>query len=135
MTMRDAPVRRSPTGEGQCGWPRSSPPTLVQRGVRLATALVVASPGLRRFLRGPFRRYFDSLAPRWDQLVGLGHLDALAAALVDLSPPRRALDIGAGTGATAFHLAEHFSEVEVTGVDLSPAMVAASQAKTPPQHT
>jgi ubiquinone/menaquinone biosynthesis C-methylase UbiE len=46
--------------------------------------------------------------------------------------PRRALDVGTGTGAAAFLVAERFPEADVTGVDVSPEMVAAAQRKTPP---
>lgn len=107
--------------------------TVAQRGARLTTTLVVARPRVWRLLRGPFRRYFTRLAPRWDAIVGPGHLDALAAALVEVAPPRRALDVGTGTGAAAFLLAERFPEADVVGVDVSPAMVAAAAARTRPE--
>ena len=107
--------------------------TLAQRGARLTTALVVSRPRCWRLLRVPFRRYFTRLAPRWDTIVGPAHVDAIAAALADIPPPRCALDVGAGTGAAAFLLAERFPETHVTGVDVSSAMVAAATAKTPPR--
>ncbi|MGH2936324.1 MAG: class I SAM-dependent methyltransferase [Gaiellaceae bacterium] len=107
--------------------------TLPQRGARLTTTLVVSQPSVWRFLRRPFRGYFTLLAPRWDRITTAGDLAALNAALADVSPPRRALDVGTGTGAAAFLVAERFPETEVIGVDLSPAMVAAAEAKTPPQ--
>ena len=105
--------------------------TPAQRGARLVTALVVTSPRLWRLLRGPFRRYFTCLAPRWDGIVSPGDLDALALALGDVPAPRRALDVGTGTGNAALLVAERFPDAEVTGVDLSPAMVAAARAKAP----
>jgi len=107
--------------------------TFKQRLARLTTILAVRAPLLWRFLRRPFRRYFTSLAPRWDAIVRPGHLAALAAALDSVPPPRRALDVGTGTGAAALLVAERFPDAEVTGVDLSPAMVAAARAKTPPE--
>lgn len=107
--------------------------TIAQRFARLTTVLAVRSPRLWRLLRAPFRRYFTALAPRWDAIVGPGHLDALAAALAHVPPPRHALDVGAGTGAATFMLTERYPNAHVTGIDLSPAMNAAAQAMTPPQ--
>lgn len=106
--------------------------TISQRFARLATRIAVASPRLARLLRRPLRRQFDRLAPQWDRIVGPGHLAALEAALAELPPPRRALDVGTGTGNAAFLVAERFPDAEVTGVDVSPAMVAAAEAKIPP---
>lgn len=102
-----------------------------QRFARLATGAVVSRPWLWRAFRGPLRNYFDQLAPRWDEIVGPSHLDAFRAALAEVPPPRRALDLGTGTGAAAFLLAERFPAAEVVGVDLAPEMVAAAEAKIP----
>lgn len=43
---------------------------------------------------------------------------------------RRILDIGAGAGATSFAFADALPNAEVTGLDLSDALVAAAQART-----
>jgi SAM-dependent methyltransferase len=102
-----------------------------QRLARLATDAAVARPGLWRLFRGPLRRHFGKLAPTWQQRVGPHHLDALAAALEDVAPPRRALDLGTGTGAAAFLVARRFPEAEVVGVDLAPEMAAEAEARTP----
>jgi ubiquinone/menaquinone biosynthesis C-methylase UbiE len=59
---------------------------------------------------------------------------ALERALDALSePPRRALDLGTGTGLAAFAVARRFPEAEVVGVDLSERMVAEARAATPPE--
>lgn len=50
----------------------------------------------------------------------LGHL-------LDLGPGARVLDVAAGAGASAIHLAQHFGW-SVTGVEFSPASVARAQA-------
>lgn len=43
---------------------------------------------------------------------------------------RRILDIGAGAGATSFAFADALPEAEITGLDLSEALVAAARART-----
>jgi SAM-dependent methyltransferase len=105
--------------------------TFAQRGARLTTMLALTRPSLWRFLRVPFRCYFSLLAPRWDRIIAPSDLDALKVALAHVPRPQRVLDVGTGTGAAAFLVAERFPDAEVTGVDLSPAMVAAARAKTP----
>jgi ubiquinone/menaquinone biosynthesis C-methylase UbiE len=81
------------------------------------------------------RRFFDRLAGGWDERVepdSPEHLAALAAALDHLeSPPRRALDVGTGTGAGALAIARWYPEAQVIGVDISPRMIVAAQAKVP----
>jgi ubiquinone/menaquinone biosynthesis C-methylase UbiE len=47
--------------------------------------------------------------------------------------PRRVLDLGSGTGDSAFALARRWPAAEVVGVDLAPAMVAEARRKTPPE--
>jgi ubiquinone/menaquinone biosynthesis C-methylase UbiE len=97
---------------------------LGKRFARLATRAVVARPALWRLFRAPLRVQFDALAPEWDDIVSQDALAPLAAALQQLErPPRRALDLGTGTGKAAQLVAGRFPEAEVVGVDLSPAMV------------
>lgn len=98
---------------------------------RLATDAVVRRPLLWRVLRSPLRRMFDGLAPTWETRIGPHHLGALLVALEDVAPPRRALDLGTGTGAAAKAVAERYPEAEVTGVDLSPAMVGEAERGLP----
>lgn len=45
------------------------------------------------------------------------------------SHPRRILDLGCGTGSTTLLLKQAFPEAEVIGLDLSPYMLAAAEAK------
>ena len=105
-----------------------------RRFARLATRAVVARPGLWRVFRGPLRAQFDRLAPVWHGRLGPEALAALAAALDRLEePPRRALDLGTGTGKAARLLAERFPEAEVVGVDLSPEMIAEARRVLPPE--
>jgi ubiquinone/menaquinone biosynthesis C-methylase UbiE len=81
------------------------------------------------------RRFFDRLASGWDDRVepdSPEHLAALAGALDHLAtPPRRALDVGTGTGAAALAIARWYPQARVVGVDISPRMIVAAQAKVP----
>lgn len=101
------------------------------RFARFVTDVVVRRPALWRLLRGRLRDMFDSIAPTWETRIGPQHLDALRLALAELVAPRRVLDLGTGTGVAAKAVAEHFPESEVTGVDLSPAMVAEAWSRLP----
>lgn len=100
--------------------------TRAQRFARLVTGAVVRAPFLWPVFRRSMTRNFDRLAAEWDATrVSRERLAPMVAALDALpSGPRRALDIGTGTGAVARLLAERWPEAEVTGVDVSPAMIA-----------
>ena len=107
---------------------------LGRKFARLATNAVVSRPGLWRLFRGPIRRQFDRLAPRWDAMrledafAPLNKaLDAIPAA------PARVLDLGTGTGLAAFLLARRFSEADVVGVDVSDRMIETARGNTPPE--
>jgi SAM-dependent methyltransferase len=107
--------------------------TAGKRFARLATRAVVARPRLWRLFRGPIRAQFDRLAPVWHGRVGPEALAALGAALDRLEePPRRALDLGTGTGKAAVVVAERFPDVRVVGVDLAPEMIAEARRVLPP---
>jgi ubiquinone/menaquinone biosynthesis C-methylase UbiE len=107
---------------------------LGRRFARVATDAVVRRPALWRLFRRPLRRQFEALAPRWDMRRSVGRVEAYRAALEALpTPPRRALDVGTGTGDGAFALAERFPGAGVVGVDLAPAMIAEARRKTRPE--
>ena len=100
--------------------------TGAQRFARFVTGAVVRAPFLWRLFRGSMTRNFDRLAPEWQATrVSRERLAPMDAALDALpEPPRRALDVGTGTGAVARVLAERWPGAEVTGVDVSPGMIA-----------
>ena len=105
---------------------------LGKRFARLATDLVVRRPALWRLLRRPLQAQFDRLAPRWDTLRSQASFEPLDAALASLeAPPRRALDLGTGTGSAALRLAERFPDAAIVGVDFSGGMVAEARRKMP----
>jgi demethylmenaquinone methyltransferase/2-methoxy-6-polyprenyl-1,4-benzoquinol methylase len=109
---------------------------LGKRFARLTTDAVVRRPALWRVFRAPLRRQFEQLAPRWDERRSPGRVEAYEAALQAVTtPPRRALDLGTGTGDGALALARRFPEADVVGVDLAQAMVAEARAKVPPELT
>ncbi|TML61149.1 MAG: methyltransferase domain-containing protein [Actinobacteria bacterium] len=107
--------------------------SLGRRFARLTTNAVVRRPGLWRLFRGPLRRQFDRLAPQWDEIVTADHLAGFERALEQVEPPpRRALDLGTGTGDGAFAVARRFPEAEVVGIDLAGSMIEAARRKMAP---
>jgi ubiquinone/menaquinone biosynthesis C-methylase UbiE len=107
---------------------------LGRKFARLATNAVVERPKLWRFFRGPIRKQFDRLAPRWDAMRSEDAFAALDQALATIaSPPGRILDLGTGTGLAAFLLARRFPEAQVVGVDVAERMVAIAREHTPPE--
>jgi SAM-dependent methyltransferase len=104
-----------------------------QRFARFVTDAVVRRPSLWRVFRGPLRNMFDGLAPTWETRIGPHHLGALDLALEGMPAPRRALDLGTGTGVVALALGGRYPEAEVVGVDLSPGMIEEARGKLPPE--
>ena len=102
-----------------------------QRFARMVTDTVVRRPLLWRLLRRPLRTMFDGLAPTWETRIGPHHLWALNLALDEVSPPRRGLDLGTGTGVVALALADRYPEAEILGIDLSPGMIDEARRKVP----
>ncbi|MGB2954312.1 MAG: class I SAM-dependent methyltransferase [Gaiellaceae bacterium] len=103
-----------------------------RRFARLATNVLVRRPWLWRLFRGPLRRQFNWLAPQWAAMRAPDAFEPFAAALDRLEvPPRRALDLGTGTGAGAFLIARRFPDVEVLGVDFAEAMVVEARREIP----
>jgi SAM-dependent methyltransferase len=100
-----------------------------EQGVaRRVTDAVVRRPWLWRLFRRRTLGVFERLAPTWETRLGPHHLLALEQALAGLVPAH-VLDVGTGTGKAALALAEWFPDAEVTGIDLSPAMVAEAERK------
>jgi ubiquinone/menaquinone biosynthesis C-methylase UbiE len=99
--------------------------TVGQRFARLVTDVVVRAPFLWRIFRRRMTRNFDLLAPEWDATrVSRERLTPMIAALDATGAPARALDIGTGTGAVARLIRERWPSAEVTGLDVSPGMIA-----------
>jgi len=98
---------------------------------RVATDAVMRSPRLWTIFRPLLRREFDRLAPRWDAMRSEGAYAPYEAALEQVDPPVRALDLGTGTGAGAFAIARRFPEASVVGVDVAPIMVEEARRRMP----
>jgi len=108
--------------------------SLGRRFARLATNAVVRRPAAWRLFRGALRRQFDRLGPQWDEIIQADHLVAFERALEQVAPPpRRALDLGTGTGAAALAVARRFPGAEVVGVDLAESMIAVARRKAGPE--
>jgi malonyl-CoA O-methyltransferase len=92
----------------------------------------VAHPSLWRVFRRPLRRQFDALASSWEGRGGEEALMPLVAALELLhEAPRRALDLGTGTGKAARVVAERFPTANVVGVDIAPEMIEEAKRLLP----
>ena len=103
---------------------------LARRLSRLTTDIVVRRPRLWFLLRGLTRFQFGRLAPQWDAIrAGDTAYAPYEAALERVDPPKRALDLGTGTGGAAFAIARRFAEAEVIGVDLAGQMIAQARGK------
>lgn len=100
---------------------------------RTLNGTVARAPFLWPLLRSPMRRYFEEAAPGWDERVGAGspeHLAAFAAAAAELEvAPERALEIGCGTGEGTLFLSREFPQARVRGIDISPEMIRLASAK------
>jgi SAM-dependent methyltransferase len=108
--------------------------SLGRRLARLTTNAVVGRPKLWRAFRWLTRAQFERLAPVWDSMRRPEAFAALERALEALpAQPRRVLDLGTGTGLSAFVAARRFPAAEVVGVDLAPAMVEQARQRTPPE--
>ena len=104
--------------------------SLGQRFARLTTDIVVRWPRLWFLLRGLMRFQFDRIAPQWDSLrTGTAYAPYEAVLEQVEPPPKRALDLGTGTGGAAFAIASRFPEAEVIGVDLSKRMIEHARSK------
>jgi SAM-dependent methyltransferase len=103
-----------------------------RRFARLTTQVVVSRPALWGVFRGLMRRQFDSLAQSWESRIGAEGLVPLEAALARVTEaPRKALDLGTGTGKAARAVARRFPDTEVVGVDLSPEMIEQARRLLP----
>ena len=105
---------------------------LGRRFARLVTNIVIRRPRLWFLLRGPLRVQFDRLAPRWDAMRSADAYAPYEAALDRIdSPPKRALDLGTGTGGAAFAIAREFPEAEVIGADIAERMIEQARRNLP----
>jgi SAM-dependent methyltransferase len=98
---------------------------------RVVTVAVTRAPRLWPLFRRALRFQFHTLAPNWDTIVNPEHIAPYEAALEGVEPPRRALDLGTGTGAGAFAIARRFPDAEVVGADIAEGMVEQARRKTP----
>jgi malonyl-CoA O-methyltransferase len=110
--------------------------TAGQRLMRVVTDAVVRAPPLWRLCRRLVAANFDRLAADWDaSRVDDSRLRAIDAALEAVpAAPARVLDLGTGSGAVARRAAARWPDAEVTGVDVSPGMVAEARRLSGSAH-
>jgi ubiquinone/menaquinone biosynthesis C-methylase UbiE len=98
---------------------------------RTLSGAMAHAPFLWPLLRRPTQRFWDKAAAHWDDRAAIGPRTApLAAALERLEPePERILELGTGTGAGAFVLADRFPGATVRAVDLSEEMIRRARVK------
>jgi SAM-dependent methyltransferase len=112
---------------------RRPPGPLVRGFGRTITKAAAHAPWTWRLLRGPVRRFFDRLAPGWDERVRSGSESRLAPLKDAVShverEPARVLDIGTGTGEGALFMASRYPGAEVVGIDLAAAMIDIAREK------
>jgi SAM-dependent methyltransferase len=97
-----------------------------QRIGRALNRAVATAPWLWPLIRPAMRSFFDDRADGWDERTHAGspeHLAPLAAGLLKITAPERALEIGTGTGTGALLIAREFPQARVRGVDISEKMV------------
>jgi ubiquinone/menaquinone biosynthesis C-methylase UbiE len=103
-----------------------------QKLARAITDVVVRVPLTWPLLRGPMRRLFDAVAPRWDAMTSPERLVAFEAALERVpGEPRTILDLGTGTGDGAIAAARRWPDADILGVDMSGEMVEEARRKAP----
>ena len=99
--------------------------------------LVARAPRAWPLMRGLSRRWWDRMAPHWDERVGADvsqRLAPLAAGCDALdADPRDVLELGTGTGVGARFLAGRFPNCTVRAIDISPAMIDAARSQSPPE--
>jgi ubiquinone/menaquinone biosynthesis C-methylase UbiE len=112
----------------------AGPPAPVRVIGKAVTWLVARFPASWPLLRGGARRFFDRLAPVWDERTATPQRLAPLEEAVDgiENEPRRILDLGTGTGAAALWLAERYPAASVIGVDVAERMVAGAREKLSP---
>jgi ubiquinone/menaquinone biosynthesis C-methylase UbiE len=112
---------------------RRGPGPAVRAIGRALNVAVARAPLLWPLIRPSMRRFFDDLAPGWDERAGAGsvaHLAPIATAVLHVKPaPERVLDLGTGTGEAALFLAREFPRASVRGVDISESMIRVAQGK------
>jgi SAM-dependent methyltransferase len=96
---------------------------------RAINTLVARAPVAWPLVRGLSHSYWESRAPTWGERSGHEYLAALAAALLHVPEPERALDVGTGMGDGALLIAREFPRARVRGVDFSEEMIRRAQAR------
>lgn len=117
-------------------WPAEVPGKVRRRMLRGLTYVAARAPWAWRLgiFSGVMRVVFDVAAPRWNDLLESHRATwsvPLEAGLQELrEEPQQALDVGTGTGLAAALIARQFPHATVTGVDVSPQMIARARERS-----
>jgi ubiquinone/menaquinone biosynthesis C-methylase UbiE len=107
------------------------PPRRVRWIGRSLAFLVARAPWLWPLMRRPVTRFWNRMAARWGQRMSPGRVSAVEEALGRVGDPRRILEVGSGTGAGAQVLRKRFPDADITGADISEAMVKLARENVP----
>jgi len=102
---------------------------VAESDLRGITETVACHPERWPSFREDVRASFDGSAARYESRLGPDHLDPVRAAIGTVAPPRRALDVGCGTGVVTDLLTEAFPSASICGVDLSLRMLTVAAGK------
>lgn len=104
----------------------TGPPLHIRIAGRAISTAVSRAPFAWPLLKGPVRRFWDHTASEWESRETRSqpeYLAPLAAALLEVPAPERALDIGTGLGEGALLVAREFPTARVRGIDISEEMI------------
>lgn len=108
------------------------PPRRAQIIGTILSTLVARAPWTWRFLRGYTQRFWDRAAAGWSDRAAPDRAAEIAAGAAEVpGTPARVLEIGSGTGDGTAVLRATFPDADITGVDISPNMVAAAEKNVP----
>src|SRR2546423_1847887 len=132
MPRRSCPRRMGRSAPGRDALPSACsppPPASLPRRAAAAPPGLAPAPDRLRWTSQVSSRLFSIVSPLYDEVAKLdGYGEALEQALLDLrGTPSRILDVATGTGFAARRLKRQYPEAEVTGIDVSPEMVAIAQ--------
>jgi SAM-dependent methyltransferase len=125
-TIRAARASRQPLGATVASMGRADENHTDTDSFPHLTRRLAEHPDEWERVRGRVRSEFDSLAGRWETMIGSHHLVAIETALHRVPTADRVLDLGTGTGLAARLVARRYPAARIVGLDLSESMLRAA---------